>query len=66
VAQSDYRPLVVRTTVDCGHGSPCTEVVRFGTYEYLPATPANLSLLDLQAQHPGAKVVAAPVATQGD
>jgi hypothetical protein len=30
--------------------------VHFETYEYLPATAANLSLLDLSAQHPGATV----------
>jgi hypothetical protein len=51
VAKSDYRPLLVQTTVG---GSP--ETVHFETYEYLPATAANLSLLDLSAQHPGATV----------
>jgi hypothetical protein len=30
--------------------------LHFETYEYLPATAANLSLLDLSAQHPGATV----------
>jgi hypothetical protein len=30
---------------------------RFRTYEVLPATDANLALLSLRAQHPGAKVV---------
>lgn len=55
VAQSDYRPLLVETTTGCAQG-PCPETVHFLTYEYLPATAANLSLLDLSAQHPGAKV----------
>ncbi len=31
--------------------------MHFLTYEYLPETPANLSVLDLRAQHPGATVV---------
>jgi len=55
VAQADYRPLLVQTTVDCP-GAPCTEVIRFTTYERLAATPPNLALLDLSAQHPGATV----------
>jgi hypothetical protein len=57
VAQSDEHPLLVQTEVDCG-GSACAETVRFQTYEYLPATSANLALLDLSAQHPGARSVA--------
>ncbi len=56
VAKSDYHPLLLQTTVACQQGQ-CSETVHFLTYEYLPATPANLSLLDLRAQHPGATVV---------
>ncbi len=56
VAKSDYRPLLVQTTVACAQGQ-CPETMRYETYEYLPATPANLALLDLRAQHPQAKVV---------
>jgi hypothetical protein len=60
VAKSDARPLEADTTIECYHG-PCTEHIDFGTYEYLPATPANLSLLSLEAQHPGATVVTTPL-----
>jgi hypothetical protein len=56
VAKSDYHPLLVQTTVGGQHGQPPL-TVQFQTYEYLPETPANLTLLDLQAQHPGATVV---------
>jgi hypothetical protein len=64
VAKSDYRPLLVQTTTGCAQGTenghrvamPCPETVHFETYEYLPATAANRSLLDLSAQHPGATV----------
>jgi hypothetical protein len=56
VAKSDYHPLLVQTTVGCPQGT-CPETLQFQTYEYLPTTPANLSLLDLRAQHPGATVV---------
>ena len=56
VAKSDYRPLLIQGTVGCEQGQ-CPETVQFQTYEYLPETPANLSLLDLRAQHPGATVV---------
>jgi hypothetical protein len=56
VAKSDYHPLLLQTTVGCQQGQ-CPETVQFQTYEYLPQTPANLSLLDLAAQHPGATVV---------
>lgn len=59
VAQNDYRPLLIHATVDCRSG-PCPETVQFQTYEYLPATPANESLVDLTAQHPGATVVQSP------
>jgi hypothetical protein len=48
VAASDYRPLELRSD---------TESVVFHTYEYLPASAANLRLLDLAAQHPDAQVV---------
>jgi hypothetical protein len=62
VAQSDYRPLLVQTTVGCATGT-CAETVRFQVHEFLPATSANLALLDLRAQHPGARLVSAPPAT---
>jgi hypothetical protein len=39
VAQSDYHPLEIDTTADGG------ERIVFQTYQYLPATPANLQLL---------------------
>jgi hypothetical protein len=64
VAQSDYHPLLIQTTVDCATGA-CGETVRFQTYEFLPATSANLALLDLSAQHPGARVQSAAAATGG-
>ncbi len=56
IAKTDYHPLLIQGTVGCEQGQ-CSETVRFQTYEYLPETPANLSLLDLSAQHPGATVV---------
>jgi hypothetical protein len=62
VTQGDAHPLLVQTTTECESG-PCAETLRFQTYEYLPATPANLALLDLKAQHPGATIKAA--ANQG-
>jgi hypothetical protein len=56
VAKIDYRPLRIQGTIACEQGQ-CPETVQFQAYEYLPTTPANLSLLDLSAQHPGATVV---------
>ena len=41
----------IGTTPDRG-----LQTTRFETYERLPATESNLALLDLRAQHPGAKV----------
>jgi hypothetical protein len=57
VAKSDYHPLLLQTTIACQQGPSCPETVQFQTYEYLPETPANLSVLDLRAQYPGATVV---------
>jgi hypothetical protein len=56
VAQSDYRPLLIESAAACASAS-CAETVRFQTYEFLPATGANLALLDVGAQHAGARVV---------
>src|SRR5580700_4188194 len=56
VAKSDYHPLLVQTTVGGQQGQPPL-TVHFSAYEFLPETPANLSLLNLSAQHPGATVV---------
>jgi hypothetical protein len=41
----------IGTTPDTG-----VQTTRFETYERLPVTESNLALLDLRAQHPGAKV----------
>jgi hypothetical protein len=49
VATTDYRPLEIDTITN-------SEKIVYQTYEYLPATSANLQLLDLSAQHPGATV----------
>jgi hypothetical protein len=57
VAKSDYRPLLLQTTIACQQGPSCSETVQYQTYEYLPETSATLSVLDLSAQHPGATVV---------
>jgi hypothetical protein len=55
VAQSDYRPLLIVTDRGaCGPG--CGERIAYQSYEYLPATAANLRLLDVAAAHPGAQV----------
>ncbi len=40
-----------------GSAFPCGEVIKFSAYEYLPATAANVRLLDLTAAHPGARVL---------
>ena len=64
VAQSDYHPLLVQTRVSCSSGD-CPETIRFQTYEFLPATAANLALLDLSAQHPGAHIVSRTPAPGG-
>jgi outer membrane lipoprotein-sorting protein len=54
VDQRDYRPLVLDYSANGG------EVVRYQTYEYLPASAANLGLLSVAGQHPTAGVVTAP------
>ena len=51
VATSDYRPLVIDYNANGG------QTISFEAYEYLPANAINLSLLNLVAQHPGARVV---------
>jgi hypothetical protein len=53
VAKSDFHPLLIETTRDGG-------TIAYQTYEYLPATQANLKLLDLAAAHPGATVITEP------
>jgi hypothetical protein len=67
VARDTYRPLLIQTTTQVGpDGHDVAETIEYQTYEYLPATRANLGLLDLAAQHPGAQVVnnaAAPTST---
>ncbi len=54
VARDTYYPVLIEST---GGRCNCTETIRFQAYEYLPASRTNLQLLDLAAQHPGARVV---------
>jgi hypothetical protein len=50
VDATNYHPLEIDTVTD-------SETIVYQAYEYLPATSANLQLLDLAAQHPGANTV---------
>jgi outer membrane lipoprotein-sorting protein len=54
VDQHDYRPLLLDYS---GNGG---EVIKYQSYDYLPATAANLTLLAVTAQHPSASIVTAP------
>jgi len=62
VNRSDYHPLEIQTTLQSkGKTCPCIrETIDFQAYEYLPANAANTKLLDLHAQHPGARIVSPP------
>lgn len=53
VDATTYEPIELRDVADDG----TVVTSRFETYELLPATPANLALLSLRKQHPGATVV---------
>ena len=57
VAQNTYYTLLIQTTT-------LDETIRFQAYEYLPATDANLKLLDVAAAHPNATVVASPTSAK--
>jgi hypothetical protein len=62
VRRSDYRPLEIQTTSPAGpNGTLVPETIEYQTYEYLPAGRANLGLLDVASQHPGAQVVSQAV-----
>jgi hypothetical protein len=57
VATTNYQPLEIDTITN-------SETIVYQTYEYLPATSANMPLLDLGTQHPGATVIkATPVSS---
>jgi outer membrane lipoprotein-sorting protein len=53
VDAATYDPIELTTTGNGGGGV----TLRFPVYEELPADAASMQLLDLEAQHPGAKVV---------
>jgi hypothetical protein len=59
VDQTSYRPVEIADPQSNG------SIVRLRvvTFEYLPATAANLSLLSLTAHYPNAQVVSAPATT---
>jgi hypothetical protein len=59
VATADYQLLEIETAANSGK-------VVYETYQYLPATTANLGLLDLAAQHPGATIVNGSSSTDTD
>jgi hypothetical protein len=48
-----YEPIELHSVADDG----TVVTSRFVSYEFLPATAANLALLNLHKQHPGATVV---------
>jgi hypothetical protein len=50
VDQHDYRPLLLDYSANGG------EVIRYQSYEYLPASSANLALLDVAAMHQSARL----------
>lgn len=50
VSTTEYHPLIIDYR---GNGG---EPITYQKYEYLPGTSANLALLSLAAQHPGAKL----------
>jgi hypothetical protein len=61
VDATTYHPVradLAPTACRCG----VPEHIRFLAYEYLPATPDNVSLTSLTAQHPGARIVNVPAA----
>jgi hypothetical protein len=57
VDAATYAPVEWTTTGDGG-----SVTLRFGAYEELPADSESMALLDLEAQHPDAKVVRDPEA----
>jgi hypothetical protein len=59
VDQSSYRPIEIAVLQSDG----TTAHLRVVAFEYLPATPANLSLLSLTARYPNAQVVSNAPAT---
>lgn len=59
VDQTSYRPIELADP----HNNGAIVHLRVVTFEYLPATAANLSLLSLTAHYPNARVVSTPPAT---
>ena len=58
VDAATYRPIEWRTDITGTGGRFDSETTRITTYEWLPATPANLALVSVGAQHPDAPVAA--------
>jgi hypothetical protein len=60
VDATTYHPVRAELGPSACHDCGGPEQIRFLVYEYLPATPANVGLTSLTAQHPDARVVEAP------
>lgn len=48
-ARDSYYPVLIESS---GGSCNCRETIRFQAYKYMPATAANLQLLDPATQHP--------------
>lgn len=57
VDANTYQPIEWRTRLTDAGGRFDTSTTRIETYEWLPATPANLALTSLTAQHPDARIL---------
>jgi hypothetical protein len=57
VDANTYQPIEWRTSVSGTGGRYDSSTTRIETYEWLPATPANMALTSLTTQHADAKII---------